>query len=513
MGRSKNKQLFYNLFTNGLSFVLTLGVSFFLTPYIVGKLGTAAYGFIGLTNNIIGYTLLVTVVLNSMAGRFITLKYHEHDFEESNRYLSSTFYANTTFAVFILGLTSVFLCFMEDLLDVPGDLLLDVKILFAMLSLNAAFGLSTGTLGISTFIKNRIDMSSIRSMIGTIIRTVLLVGLFVLFQPKLWYFGITAMVMSAYVFSTNVHFFKTLTPELQINYKYFDFKHIVELVKAGAWNLISSLSDLLNRGLDLLMANVFIGATAMGTLSITNTVPALILSFFATQSGSFNPQYMKLYAAKDFDGLKAELLKAIRLFSMFTAIPVAILFAYGDLFYANWLPTEDATLLYYLTVAGSLGLIFSLPSEPLWYIFTMTNKVKISSLNLLMFASISFILVLLGVSLCDDNQQRLFILVGIRGIIGPIRSLTFLPLFGAKVLNFPKITFYKPIVRNVVSVIILTSISFFIKSFIAKPTWGSFIGASAITASLGLVIGYFIVLKQSDREFLINRLRMKLHIA
>lgn len=66
--RSTHRQMAVNMLSGICVFALNLCVSFFLTPFIVGKLGTAAYGFIGLSNNIIGYSGLLTIAVNSMAG-------------------------------------------------------------------------------------------------------------------------------------------------------------------------------------------------------------------------------------------------------------------------------------------------------------------------------------------------------------------------------------------------------------------------------------------------------------
>ena len=76
---SQNKQLAINLFANVVGFVVNLGIQFFLTPFIVKSLGAAAYGFVGLSNNIIMYTQLIATALNSMAGRYITIKYTKGD--------------------------------------------------------------------------------------------------------------------------------------------------------------------------------------------------------------------------------------------------------------------------------------------------------------------------------------------------------------------------------------------------------------------------------------------------
>ena len=49
------KRLAINLVSNLTAFIIQFGINLFLTPYIVNSLGSEAYSFIPLTNNIIGY--------------------------------------------------------------------------------------------------------------------------------------------------------------------------------------------------------------------------------------------------------------------------------------------------------------------------------------------------------------------------------------------------------------------------------------------------------------------------
>ena len=80
----KNNQLLVNMFANILSFIVSMGINFLLTPYIVKEIGSDAYGFVGLANNFISFIQLVTVALNSMASRFIAISVHEGNKEKSN---------------------------------------------------------------------------------------------------------------------------------------------------------------------------------------------------------------------------------------------------------------------------------------------------------------------------------------------------------------------------------------------------------------------------------------------
>ena len=71
------KQFSMNFIAQFIAFFVNVGVSFFLTPFIVQNIGVDANGFVTLANNFVDYAQLFTVALNSMAGRFITIKIHQ----------------------------------------------------------------------------------------------------------------------------------------------------------------------------------------------------------------------------------------------------------------------------------------------------------------------------------------------------------------------------------------------------------------------------------------------------
>ena len=494
-------------------FVLNLCVTFFLTPFIVGKLGAAAYGYIGLSNNILGYTSVLTVAINSMAGRYVTLKMHERRYDEANKYMSSVFYINFAISCFIFIGVVIATIFLQDLIRIPAPLVGDVKTLFLLLGISSCIGLMTGIISVGAFIRNRIDITNVRNLIGSFIRVLLLLLLFGFLIPRLWYVGLTILIMNVYVLVSNYVFLRRLTPELTLSYQYFDWKHVKEVTLSGAWNILSKLSEILSRGFDLLLANLFISAKAMGLLSITQAIPLMIVSFFAMLSGNFAPEFTRLYAIRDYDKLKAELLKAVRMTGFLSCIPLSIFFAYGDIFYGLWLPKENANSLYILSCLGTFGLIFGMPQEPLWSIFTITNKVKQSSLNLFYNSIAIFMTVLLSVILIKDDMVRLICLAGIRSLYGTIRVITFLPVYGAKCLGFNKSTFYPLIFRNLFNVCLITSMSLVIKTLFMDTTWISLFVGVIVTAIIGLFIASFTVLKQNDRIYIFNNIKQRLKLC
>ena len=53
----------------------------------------------------------------------------------------------------------------------------------------------------------------------------------------------------------------------------------------------------------MLIANIFLGATAMGTLAVSKTIPIAILSLVSVVSTVFLPDFTKYYAKEDTIGL------------------------------------------------------------------------------------------------------------------------------------------------------------------------------------------------------------------
>ena len=120
-----NKQLAINIIAQLFAFCIQIGISFFLTPFIVKSLGAAAYGFVGLANNIISYTTLITIALNSMAGRFITISVHQNNIDKANTYFSSVFFSNLLISIFLFIISTILIIYLEYCINIPSDLIWD----------------------------------------------------------------------------------------------------------------------------------------------------------------------------------------------------------------------------------------------------------------------------------------------------------------------------------------------------------------------------------------------------
>ncbi|MBX4270557.1 lipopolysaccharide biosynthesis protein [Clostridium estertheticum] len=496
----KHKQFLINIVAKIIAFTVSLGISFFLTPFLVKSVGKEAYGFVGLANDFVNYALIVTMALNSMAGRFITISLYEKNDESVNKYFTSVIVANVVITS-IMIIPSIFIVlFINKIVHVPSNILIDVQLLWGFIFLNLLISIIGSVFGVAAFSKNRLDLESKRTIESNILKVVVLLIAFYFFRPSVWYIGLASTLCTIYIIFVNIYYTKKLLPQVHLDKKYFDLRSIKVLILSGVWNSVSQLSEILSSGLDLLVANIFIGASAMGVLSIAKTIPTMVLAVFAMLASIFAPQLTISYAQKDFNAIRRQLLISMKLLGILSCIPMAILFAYGDSFYRLWIPDQNAQLLQILSIIICFGLVFALPLEGLWNVFTATNKVKQSSVFLLCSSIISIGFTFIGIILTKDETVKLFIISGTSSVIGCFRALTFLPMYGAKCLKLKITTFYPVIAKNAISVAILTCISFLIKKSFTIDSWKKLFLVCLLTATIGILINVFLILSKEERN-------------
>lgn len=507
---SKNKQLAINLISSIVAFGVNLIVGFFLSPYIVRTLGVEANGFISLANTFISYATLVTIALNSMSGRFITIAIHKNDFKSANMYYNAVFIGNLITALALAVPALICIIKLENIINISSGLIFDVKILFSVLFLNFFISTAIPNWSIATFATNKLHLQSLRGIESNLLRVLIIVLLFIVFSPHVYYIAIATIISAIYTNIFSWYYQKKLLPEFEIRKKHFKYKAILELISSGIWNTITKAGQILLSGLDLLITNLFIGSTEMGVLSLAKTIPNIIISLAGTLTGVFSPSLTIDYAKGDKQALKRSLKQGMKLTGVLLTIPLSILIIYGKEFYQLWVPSQDAQVLQILSVLTCFGLIFTSGTQCLYNIFTVVNRIKLNSILLLLSGIISAIIVFI---LLKTTNLGMFAVAGVSSFINLTRNMIYTVPFAAKYLDFKWNTFFPEVVSSVLSVIILTIVGTIIKQLITVDSWILLIAACCITGVVGLFINMIIVLNRNERKYLIGIIKSKAKLA
>jgi O-antigen/teichoic acid export membrane protein len=505
----RNKQLAINMIANIFAFSVNIGINFFFTPYLIRTIGKEAYSFFPLANNFIGYVNIIAVALNSMASRFITIKINENNDEGANIYFNSVLISNSILALMLTVPSILFVVFINEILNIPPKILGEVQFLFGTVFLGMVLNVLTSVFGVATFARNRLDLSSKRNIESNFIRVISLLLMFSLMTPSVSYIGVANLLVILFVLITNIYYTKKLLPNVKLNRKYFDLKAVKELLSSGVWNSVNQLSLVLLTGLDLLIANIFLGATVAGEYSIVKTVPNFIQQLVGMLVGVFVPQFTILYAQKKQDELLDNINKSIKFMGLIITIPIAFLIIFGDIFFELWMPGENASKLYLLSNLTIIPMIVTGSINTIFNVYSVTNKLKVPALVLLITGIINTFFVFI---LIKGTNLGVLIIPLVSFIIGLLRNIIFTPIYAAKCLNVKWNTFYKAIIRGCICAITMMLFCYIGKYILNINSWIKLIITGAVCSILSLFINLFIVFNNNDRKEIIKSILILLRL-
>lgn len=494
------KRLFINLTAQIMAFAVNMGVSFIITP-IIEEISTELTGFVGLANNFITCAQIVVSALNTMASRFITIHIHKKDEQQANEYFSSVFYGNLMMAcVFLIPMLTLIV--FIDKFQVPALYVTDIRILWFFLFANFFVSIVGSVFGVATYSRDRLDLNSVRTIQAELLRVAFLVTAYNFFPKYIWYIGVASLLHTTYLTISNIQFTKRLLPEIQIKKTYFRWKKVWELISLGLWNSLTRLSQVLLDELDILISNLFIGATAMSALSVAKTVPIAISGLMGTIVGVFSPQITIAYAKGDKKGLVEIIKSSNRIMIFMMSIPIAFVTAYGDIFFSLWATERDPHQMHILAMLGMGVLYVSMSIQVLYHVFIITKKVKANSIVMIVSGVLSTSIVFI---LLKTTNLGLYAIAGVSTALGLLRNLIFTPIYASKCLELKLTTFYGDIFTGLFSIASISLVGVASRFVFTIDSYLSLVGVGILVGIIALIMNFFVILKKSDRKIVLDK--------
>ncbi len=499
-----------NLITQVSVIAAQMVINLFLTPIVLDKIGAEAYGFVGLVNNFASYVSVITVALNSLAGRFITISHYSGDQEGAESYYSSVFFANCAMAVAVLVGSVLFAANIQSLVSVSPDLVGDLRLTILLAFLNCALGLVVVVFGVAAFIKNQLYLNSIAQLISSVIRATLLCVLFLAVAPHMWYYGAAAVVASLVFLALQVLTTRCVAPEYRISVSRFSLSRVAEILKSGVWVSVESINKLLLTGLDLWISNLFVGAYQMGIFSVAKTVPNALLSVSNNVASLFYPKCAEFYAKNKDEELVAQFGFAMKFTAAVMIVPLAGLIVYGIHFYELWLPNRDDVELISIQVLSVLtvvSLVASALVEPLYYANTLANKIKDSVLITLCFSVLAVVVELS--LLVFTGLNGLYVIASVSSIVMSVRHCLVQPIYAAHVLGLRRTCFFGALAKEILGLVLVSVTFLAFSNFLFFSTWFSFVCSCLASAVIGYAELFFVLLGKRERRKAFNMIFKK----
>lgn len=487
------KQTNINIAVNIIAFAVQIMIGFYTAPVLIHALGTEAYGFIGLANDFVTYISIITAIFNSVVARFISFEMARGNTHRAERYFNSILAADFCLAgVFALAAAAV-VPNIDRILNVPNNLLTDVKATFLITFITYIIGVITSIFTTAAYVKNRLDIQGTRNIVQSLVRFIFIVIFLNVFRIRIYWVSIAALIAAVAVAGLNINITRKIMPEIHVDIGKSSWKMILELVKSGGWMAFTSLSAILMRGLDLLVANLMLGSYYMGLLSVARTFPNYFSGIINTIAPIFGPVFIALFAVGKKEELKEATEASIKSMALLLFVPLAGFLVFSGDFYALWLGGYSAAEIRIINTLSAITVIqsfFDTATSTMAQMSVVTNRLKAP-------VFVSFFCGLLNVSavfiLLKFTALGVYAIVLSSTAIMVVRYVIFNSFYCAYILGLPLRVFLTTAMKAWLTAPVLILGMHLFKYLIPVHTWAEFILLAVVCGTIGYGAEFFML--------------------
>jgi len=499
--RSLKKQFLPNLLGNGGVFVLNILIGLWYTPYLIRNLGVAAYGLVPLANSLTSYLSLVNLSINGASGRFLTLDLEKEDYTSANRTFNTVLVGN-------IGLVSLTLPFVVGLVlvaphwfDIPAGHERYAQWLFAATLFSYLITMIQSSFSVSSWARNRFDLRNAVIAVDRITRVGIVVTAFSLMQPSLWHVGLGFLGASAIGFVGDLLLWRRLTPQLHIQPSRFDRSRVRQLFGMGSWLVVNQVGALLFLNVDLIVANMLLGAEITGEYGSVLLFSTMLRRLAQTASTVLTPTILAKYARNDLDAVNRISKQAVKFLALAMALPIGVLCGLAQPLLALWLGPSFRKLSG-LVVMLTAHLAINLAVLPLFGLNIAFNKVKLPGI-------VTLLMGLLNIGLAIAFVEFGWGALGIAAagaIVLTLKNMLFTPVYTAMIQKLPWWTFMSTMLPGIIATLFTAGMAYGATQLLAVGSWLTLIAIGGVIGLLYVLIVYLWVLNERDRRLLVTLL-------
>ena len=427
-----------NLATTVVGFLVSIGTGLWFTPFLVHKLGPAAYGIIPLATTVVSYFSLLTQTLSSALNRSISVALAGNDLARAGRAFSSALGGVILIVLALLPLIAILSLAAPALFEVPDGEAMATRALFAIVGATLLFSIiSTPYLSIA-FGQNKIYWNNFNSLIQTAIRIGLTVLLFALaaniFNAGIAIFvaasaGVLMSMFSAWINARGIRIFRPS----------FHREELRALSRTSSHVLLMQLGTVLTMSCEVVIANKLFGAYQGGRyaaviqwlLLLRNANMALVVLCV--------PTILRLVGEHRHEELIAYTRTAMNWSALFIALPAGFVCGVSPLLLTAWLGPHF-TDMWPIVVVQLTPMVFTCTVLPLYSISLGTDKMLVGGIVQLLLGAVGIVLALLF----GWQWGMIGVAVGVNWAFG-IKELVFTPAYAAHNIGAPSRTFLRPL--------------------------------------------------------------------
>jgi O-antigen/teichoic acid export membrane protein len=369
--KSKPKSFISNSIWSVSSTVWSTIVTFFLTPFLILKIGQEHYGLYMLLMSIAGMMGIVNLGLGEATLRYVSFYYAKNDIKGINRVVGSTL-----LVYMIMGLLSgVFLFFFSgyitDWLSISYE---DRELSVSIIKLTAFNFALSFIIGVYSSIPQAILRFDISSKIAIIQNIFQVTGtvVYLLLGYGLYYIVLWGVVSALFTQIINMIVARKLLPGLTL-LPVITKDGLKEVFSYGIFSSLNGIISMLSAHIDRILLAAFVNPTAVAALSVPRQILDKGGSFVQSASSVLFPKISTMTDLKEIRKVFHISSWVMLTFTMAIFAPGIVMF---PKFLSTWINPEFAMTSGYIAQLLSAAYAFRGISEPYFGVLKGTNNIK-----------------------------------------------------------------------------------------------------------------------------------------
>ena len=501
---SSNKTIAKNTIFLYFRMMLTMVISLYTSRVILQVLGVDDYGVYQAVGGIVGFLSFVNNALSTGSSRFITFGLGENNPQKLKNIFSTTLNAHICLAIVIVLLAeTIGLWFLHNKLVIAPDRIGAAEFAFHLSIVTSFFSLTQVPYGACIIAHEKMGVYAYVSIIEASLRLVVVYLLSVGEFDKLKMYAVLLCPIKVGM----VLFYNTYCISHFEEAKFrliFDGKLFKEIAGFSGWSLFASSSVALNSQGILVLLNMFFSPAVVAARAISLQVNSAANQFVTNFQTAANPQIVKRFAAKDYEGSKQLLLQTTK-FSFYLMLLLSLPICLGaKQLLTLWLGVdpEYTVIFLQLVIIQSLFCVFDTSFYRALYAKgrLKENALISPTLGLIRFPII-YLLFKLGFSPVALSWASLITYAMLGLVIKPILII--------KIVDYKWKDVFSVFIPCLKVVVCALPIPLFLYYRLGNETIMSFIVIVVVSGMSVLLASWFVGLENEMRKMLVEKIKVR----
>jgi membrane protein EpsK len=492
------KKSFLNLTLNFLSMVVSTGLSFWITPFVINTMGAESYGFVPLTQQMINYLSVITLSITSISGRFFTIAKKRENLSLAQEYFSSAVCGSIAGSLILSAIIVTGALYIDRFINIPPYLTGDVRLSFLLYGAIFLISFVTSCFNVGAFSNNKLYITSSISIVNSIVKTFTTVGLLLMFTPRIWYISLGALAAAVVAMIITVFAFTRLEPCIKIFR--LSVSRLGEMLMSGVWASFGEIGAMLFLQIDLLVANWNLGPSVSGRYAVVTSLPSILRTMSSVLISVFVPTVISFFAVGKIKEMIRYINNAVKYTGFALSLPIGIVCGLGNVFLGLWINPDYAVYGFVLSVL-TIHLAINLPVQVIMSVQTAYNKLKTPACVTFVMGVANFIMAFLLTKYSDAGIMGLAIT---GGVVLTAKNAVFTPLYVAKITGQKWNTYFKGVLKPTISTSFVAVLSYLSQKIYSIKNFYELALVCCVIGVLYLAFVYFAMLDKEERGLLLK---------